>query len=84
MTEAYECTLMRDYKTTPKIDATQFQVSQSAIGERAGRGVFTKVDVTKGSVIGREAAHLAIHFSAVTHEILYFLYMEYDGMETKA
>lgn len=72
-----DCQLVHDYKTVVNVPIAGFFVGDSKAGEKAGRGVFTRVDIPKGAIVGREAAHLALHFPALTHETLYFLWQEF-------
>ena len=54
-----EACLDSDYRFnpfTPNVPMTSFEVKQSRVGNRAGRGVFTKVDIPKGTYMGAEAA----------------------------
>lgn len=43
-----------------------FEVRMSSIGDGAGRGVFSKVDIPQGSLIAAEEAHKKVHFSHTT------------------
>ena len=42
----------------------------SSIGDGAGRGVFSKVDVPQGSFIAAEEAHKKVHFSHTTTHVI--------------
>lgn len=46
----------------PNIPMSSLEVKQSSIGDGSGRGVFTKVDIKKGSSIGREASLNPVYF----------------------
>lgn len=48
----------------------QFEIKESSLGENAGRGVFARVDVPKGSLIMQEQAQHKMHFTRKTMDFI--------------
>ena len=65
----------------PNIPTSSFEVNASTLGENAGRGLFTKVDIPKGSYIGCEVAGDVIRFFPSTCEVIDGLYATCDATE---
>lgn len=55
---------------TPNAPISSFEVKKSGVGEKAGRGVFAKVDIKEGSYIGLEEAVHPVIFPPKTFDIM--------------
>jgi len=64
-----ECTILQNHGNMPNLPLAQFQVENSII-IGGGKGVFAKVDMMKGALIGRESAVHVIHFSPETYHVV--------------
>lgn len=76
--DEYVCNPVR-----PNVPISSLEVKASTLGENAGRGLFTKVDIPNGSYIGGEVAGDTIRFFPSTREVIDELYATCDATETK-
>jgi spermidine synthase/S-adenosylmethionine/arginine decarboxylase-like enzyme len=65
----------------PNVPTSLLEVKASSLGENAGRGLFTKVDIPKGSYIGGEVAGATIRFFPSTREVIDGLYTSCNATE---
>ena len=91
------CKSIISYEGT-NIERTTFEVRMNGVGDGNRRGVFSKSDIQKGSVIAAEVSHEALYFSPAATEAIYYLkndmeenealdvwkYMDGYGWETSA
>ena len=65
------CDHYRGYsKNIENYGIDNFEVRMSSIGDGAGRGVFSKVDIPQGSLIAAEESHKKVHFTHTTSNLL--------------
>mmetsp|Transcript_10663 Transcript_10663/g.15394 ORF Transcript_10663/g.15394 Transcript_10663/m.15394 type:complete len:527 (-) Transcript_10663:737-2317(-) len=85
-----ECTYMNGFDpTVPNVKKESFQVQPSSIGENAGRGVFTTIDIVEGSYIMLEVSTQQLRFYVQSVASIYntremlqnFFFNEEDGEE---
>ena len=57
----------------PNVPISSFEVKKSRVGENAGRGLFTKVDIPTNTYIAAEASAHPIHFFPMTYELIFKL-----------
>jgi hypothetical protein len=55
----------------PDVPASNFEVRMSSIGDGSGRGVFTNVDIKKGSSIGWSLDSKFVHVPFASMELIY-------------
>lgn len=67
----------------PNIPISLLEVKASTLGENAGRGLFTKVDIPKGSYIGGDVAGDTIRFFPSTREVINELYATCDATKKR-
>ena len=72
------CKDYRGYdKSIENYSVDNFEVRMSSIGDGAGRGVFSKVDMPQGSLIAAEETHKKVHFTHTTTYMMEFLKDKY-------
>jgi hypothetical protein len=55
----------------PNVPRDAFEVKPSSVGENVGRGLFTKVDIVKGSYFMQEVSVHQIKFSVQSVSVMY-------------
>lgn len=65
-----ECKLLSSYPTFPNAEVSSFEVRQSTLGKGGGRGVFSKVDIPKDTIITLEMAQLNVKLYPKTTNIV--------------
>ena len=65
------CNDYRGYsKSIKNYGIDNFEVRMNSIGDGAGRGVFSKVEIPQGSLIAAEESHKKVHFAHATAYLL--------------
>lgn len=67
----------------PNVPVSLLEVKASTVGENAGRGLFTKVDILKDSFIGGEVAGDIVRFFPFTRKVIDGLYETCDAAEKR-
>jgi hypothetical protein len=68
----------------PNTPTSAFQVKHSGVGEKAGRGVFARQRVPKGSTIGMDTCVLGMFVPPATYELLTSMYFPDPTAEYEA
>ena len=64
-----------DNSPRSNIPASEFEVRMSGVGDGSGRGVFTTVDIKKGSTIARKESAQPVHFPPASTKLIWSRYM---------
>lgn len=67
----------------PNIPASEFEVKMSSVGEGAGRGVFTKVDIAEDSYLASEVTVHPVEFMPSTVDLIENLTEEEYAFKSK-
>ena len=65
-----DCQILALLFTRPNVPTTLLETRQSSLGKNAGRGVFTKTNITKGSLIAFEKLPLDVHLAPSVMDIV--------------
>lgn len=67
----------------PNIPATSFEVQQSGVSDKAGRGVFTKVDIPAGAYLSAETNVAAVDFEPSTVSLIFDITTLEEGADAE-
>lgn len=67
-----ECAILQGYDPSiPNIPESSFEVKQITRGSSTGVGLFSKVDISRGSMILQEKSSNSVHFYPTTTDLIY-------------
>jgi hypothetical protein len=65
----------------PNVPLTSFEVKMSGVGDNAGRGVFTKINIAQGTYLSAETGSQCVRFLPATVSLIKYLEYEPVGHE---